>query len=156
MLYSFTFIADLQSSQAASRSWRLVDFALFAPLATLFFFEGAPWSYYLYALLPSVFWSRSLSHPATTAGLRLLRSPPTLVGAVATLAALELMVQGYHHRAVFAVLLLSMGLAWPLLALPATFKREHFKFLLCWAASCAFTSVFPALPVERGESVPLM
>jgi len=70
--------------------------------------------------------------------------------------ALQLLVRGYQRREVFAGLLALMGTLWPLVGMSEDFRRANVKLVVSWVLACGVLSVFPALPVEKGESLPVM
>lgn len=133
----------------------------FTLLSTKFMIEQAPPSYYLYALFPAVFFSSALSDPWPFVQLgRDLRAHASvgkvLGGIVVVVEALQTMVWGYSVRQVFAVLLLGMGIVWPVVGMDGAFLRREKKLVGAWGASCATLAVFPLLPVEKGESIATM
>lgn len=131
-------------------------FLAFSLIATKFFLERAPVTYYLYAFFPHAFWISTLINPWS---FRLLfqavrASPilPALLKFALGLATLQLIVVGYTTRVVYTGMLLLLG-AWPWLGTDQAFRTPNRLLLLGWTLSCVATSVYPALPVEKGESV---
>lgn len=135
-------------------------FATFGALATRFFFERAPPSYYLYAFFPAFFWSavlRDLSAFGRLYQSARARSPVELVGqAGLVVGALQLLVRGYQRREVFAGAVGLMGVLWPAFGMDSEFRRANSKLVGSWVLSCGVLGVFPLLPVEKGESLVVM
>lgn len=76
-----------------------------------------------------------------------------LGGLLAVVGSLQTMVWGYSVRQVFAVLLLGMGVGWPVLGMKRAFVEREWKLVGSWTVSCVILAVFPLLPVEKGESI---
>lgn len=132
----------------------------FAALASRFAVERAPISYYVYAAFPCFFWTTVLRDPwpfhlAFAAG-RARSTWAVAAGSVLVVGVLELMVVGYSSRIVFTGILLGMGALWPMLGMGQSFRRENVSLLAGWTFSCVVLAVFPALPVEKGESLSVM
>lgn len=66
------------------------------------------------------------------------------------------MVQGYSYRPVFSAIILGMGIIWPLMGMESEFRKGNKGLIAAWSAACAVLAIFPALPVEKGESLPVM
>lgn len=167
MVYSTNFVLQTHvfaphpsSAPSPSLLGPSLGLAAFVALATRFLIERAPLTYYLYALFPSFFWGSILYDPWA---LRLLlasarsRASARLAGGGALVVlTLELMVFGYMQRAVFAAIVAGMGLVWPLVGMDAGFRARHRKALGLWAVASVGLAVFPLLPVEKGESLPVV
>lgn len=159
MLYSTSFILRTHvfpSATTPSLFGPALVLAAFTALATRFVIERAPLTYYLYAAFPSFFWGSILADPSPLLAL-LARTTPRLVAATALVAlTLELMVYGYFRREVFAAIILGMGLVWPLVGTGRLFREGNRALLRVWAGACFVLAVFPLLPVEKGESLPVV
>ncbi len=135
-------------------------FATFVTLATRFFLEHAPPSYYLYAVFPAFFWSSVLRD--LSAFRKLYRSAKArsagglVVQAGLVVGVLQLLVRGYQRREVFAAALGLMGALWPAFGMGGEFQRANGRLVVGWILSCGVLGVFPMLPVEKGESLPVM
>lgn len=136
-----------------------------AVLYARFIVEKAPVTYYLYAAFPGYFWSSILRDP--WAFRALLSSKPgsaskisIILGSVPILLflliSLEAMVLGYFRRVVWTVGFVLLGTIWPLLGMPKQFRDENKALGGLWSMICIGTSVFTVLPVEKGESLPVM
>lgn len=137
----------------------------FILLAARFAVERAPVAYYLYAVFPAFFWhqvfrqagpliasvssegDQALRQGSNTTLSRLVRD------SVLVLVAIEAMAYGYSDRRAFAAIAYGMGMSWPTLMLPTSFKVKEEKLLQVWRAVMALVGVFPLLPVEKGESL---
>lgn len=75
---------------------------------------------------------------------------------MAVVGSLQTMVWGYSVRQVFAVLLVGMGLVWPIVGTESAFLRREKKLVAAWSGACVVLAVFPLLPVEKGESIAVM
>ncbi|KAK4054782.1 Glycosyl phosphatidyl inositol anchor synthesis [Microbotryomycetes sp. JL201] len=136
-----------------------LGFTAFAVLATRFYLEESPPSYYLYALFPCFFWSCILRDLTAFRHLRKSRQF-SVSGAIqvvlASMAVLQAMVFGYTSRRLFAYLLVGMAFLWPLFGMTTGFRKTHTPLIVCWIVSCLLLAVFPMLPVEKGESIPVI
>ncbi|KAL8286582.1 hypothetical protein RQP46_004599 [Phenoliferia psychrophenolica] len=167
MSYSTNFVLQThvfasQSPSPSSPSFLGPSLALasFAALATRFAIERAPITYYLYAFFPSFFWGSLLRDPWA---IRLLvtavkqhASPRLGVSAVLVGLTLELMVYGYMRREVFAAIVGGMGIVWPMVGMTGEFRSRNKSVLGVWAGACVVLAGFPLLPVEKGESLPVV
>ncbi|KAI8822461.1 Phosphatidylinositolglycan class N-domain-containing protein [Fimicolochytrium jonesii] len=128
-------------------------------LGTLLYQKESPLLYYIYAAFPIFFWSETIKQRAlvadSVAGLRSRGTTKSVAAIAAYALVLELLVYSYFRREVLAPSLWFLGLVWPW-TFPAGFRQKHFVLLVLWAGSCLATSVFPLLPVEKGDSVLLV
>lgn len=133
---------------------------LFTPLSIRFLIEKAPISYYLYAIFPCYFWSALASdvQPFSKlfASIRHRSFFRSFIYAVLVGTTLLFMVQGYSYRPVFSAIILGMGIIWPLLGMEGAFREESKGLVAAWSGACGVLAIFPALPVEKGESLPVM
>lgn len=166
MAYSADFVlrTHVFRSHSATSSPSLlgpaVAVASFTALATRFAIEHAPPTYYLYAAFPSFFFGSLLRDPWT---FRLVitrartYSPVRLaLNGFLAIATLEIMVYGYMQRAVFSAIIVGMGVVWPVMGMDAAFRAKNASLLAAWASVCLLLAVFPLLPVEKGESLPVV
>ncbi|KAM0793098.1 hypothetical protein ACM66B_000579 [Microbotryomycetes sp. NB124-2] len=147
------------STTASSTFVPALGLATFAALASRFFIEAAPPSYYVYALFPCFFWSSVLRDLTPFQHLRKSRQfsvAGAVKGIIGSAAVLQAMVFGYTSRQLFAYLLVGMALVWPLFGMSPGFRRAHFPLIISWTVSCLLLAVFPMLPVEKGESIPVI
>lgn len=138
----------------------VLGFSAFAALASRFAIERSPISYYVYAAFPCFFWTTVLRDPwpfhlAFAVG-RARSTWAIAAGSILVVGVLELMVAGYSTRLVFTGILLGMGVLWPMLGMERSFRGKNASLLIGWALSCVVLAVFPALPVEKGESLPVV
>ncbi|GAA6022972.1 hypothetical protein JCM10207_007734 [Rhodosporidiobolus poonsookiae] len=129
--------------------------------------EKAPWTYFGYTLFSGVLWNLVVENtdpflalikdapnaPPRTWRDRLAAAPPKLGSAALVLAALFGIGFGYTDRRAFAVIALGMGWAWPTLMLDAEWKEQNQGLRWGWTAAMSVLSVFPLLPVEKGEDL---
>ncbi|KAM0748161.1 PigN-domain-containing protein [Meredithblackwellia eburnea MCA 4105] len=173
ILYSISFILGRSSTPTTattiSRTSSLLHplplaiIVLTILLAVRFLLERAPWSYYLYLFFPSYFFlslttttttttsstSSSSSCPTTTSSQSHQIQPSTLLLPLTT----EIMLYGYFHREVFSLLLVGMGIGWPLLGMKTRFVRECKALIVGWVASTTLLAVFPLLRADRVEDL---
>lgn len=131
-----------------------------ALLSTSFYLalEHSPFTYYLYVSFPILFWRYvwklvSLHLDVIKAYCKYITRSSILMLA-AIFGCLEMIVIGYHHRAVF-------GVVFALLAIrPPYFQHENDKAYTFWSKSwrvaCALIMIFPFLPSEYGDSLILV
>jgi phosphatidylinositol glycan class N len=159
MLYSAVFVLQHYvalpgASMTASSAALYSASGVFAMLAGKFAKERAPIVYYLYAAFPCFFWGQVASARAQFKTASLTRRNVVFFAFV--LAAMELCVVGYFRRAAWSVGLVLIGVVWPLVAFSPEFMQQNRGAGAAWTVSCLITAVFPVLPVEKGESLPLM
>jgi phosphatidylinositol glycan class N len=136
---------------------------VFAATSLYFYLEHSPVTYYLYTLFPTYFWGQIIDDIDTIQDLvdwasNRPSSSPTRIWTtiVVTVMCLEFMVLGYFHRVAWTIGWLVIGVLWPFLALSSTFKEENATLIRAWSIASVFTSAFTVLPVEKGESLPVM
>ena len=133
-------------------------FSLFALVEIRFLIEQAPSTHHLYAIFPYCFWTSILRDPWS---FRLVYSAarksllPSLGKIFLTLLTLQLIVVAYTNRLVLTGMLIVLGIS-PWLTTDLIFRKNNRQLLQLWTASTLATSVFPALPVEKGESLSLI
>ncbi|KAI4198874.1 MAG: hypothetical protein LQ350_005023 [Teloschistes chrysophthalmus] len=138
--------------------------AVFAiALAGLLFYlwlRSAPYTYYLFAVFPVIFWEEvTQRRAALVSGLQLLlQQEPDTVGyssltlkALAFLGLLEALVLSYFHRSVYTICFIAAAF-WPTI-----YGREFIfcnKLLIAtWFVACQSMSVFTLLPVVKTENI---
>lgn len=135
---------------------------IFLAMSCWFYLERSPITYYLYVLFPSYFWGQIIDDLDTLQDLldltsnRYASSAGVWTTILTTVISLEFMVLGYFHRVAWTVGWIVMGILWPLLGVPTTFRRANRPLLSAWAGASLFTSVFTILPIEKGESLWVM
>ncbi|PLW56579.1 hypothetical protein PCANC_01536 [Puccinia coronata f. sp. avenae] len=136
---------------------------VFAATSLYFYLEHSPVTYYLYTLFPTYFWGQIIDDIDTIQDLvdwasNRPSSSPTRIWTtiVVTVMCLEFMVLGYFHRVAWTIGWLVIGVLWPFLALSSTFKEENATLIRAWSIASVFTSAFTVLPVEKGESLPVI
>ena len=117
---------------------------MFAILVAKFAVERASWTYYLYAASPCAFWS--IIVPVLRRSGRPTGSQLLTAGAI--LIALALQYIGYTQRWAWTVALLVLA------ARPWLRRTDGPRML--FSIACVATSIFPLLPVEKGESIPVI
>ena len=133
---------------------RLFLLATFLAIAAKFYQEEAPLAHYLYAAFPCYFWSRiiDLRHY-----LNFFRISSVTIGAcVILLFGLELCVLGYFQRVAWSIGLIALGTLWPLVEFSSDFRQANKSIGAAWSVACLMTAIFPILPVEKGECLPLL
>ncbi|SCZ90992.1 BZ3500_MvSof-1268-A1-R1_Chr1-3g02455 [Microbotryum saponariae] len=136
---------------------RVLGAIIFSILSTKFFIERSSATYYAYAAFPCYFWSSILSNRAPL--IRLFRSISPVraaTGLGATLIVVQMIAQAYLVREYLTYILVTIALAWPLLGMDRTFRRKEQRLVTAWAASCSLLSIFPQLPVEKGENLTIV
>lgn len=158
MLYSSLFIIEhyvsLKPSKPTSSKAPLLGLTVFSAISAKFLQERAPWTYYLYAAFPCFFWSRVLASRAYLKHFAVSKS--NALALFVLVAALELCVVGYFKRTAWSIGLILLGVAWPTLDFSDQFRQHNKGVGAAWTVSCLATAVFPILPVEKGESLPLL
>ncbi|EMC93337.1 hypothetical protein BAUCODRAFT_37024 [Baudoinia panamericana UAMH 10762] len=136
--------------------------AALVALYSFLFIQSSPFTYYLYAFFPALFWEEVfVRRKALSEGRKRLFSKLSQQDAwklafniAAYLGILEVMVQSYYHREIYTICYL-LGAAWP-----ATYGLDFLKDngLLCitWALSCVSMSVFTLLPAIKVETPSLI
>ena len=164
MAYSIDFVLkthvfpSYSSTSSPSLLGPSLALAIFAALATRFAVERAPFTYYLYALFPSVFWGSTLRDPwafrLLLAAAKKHASATLAINAALVALTLELMVYGYMQRMVFAAIMAGIGCVWPLVGMDRAFRASNRGVLRLFSAAQLVLAGFPLLPVEKGESLP--
>jgi len=161
------------SSHASFFSLTVTIFGIasFSAMFAYLTIESAPLMYYLYSIFPFAFWIFVLNHyglwmyfvRSVVAGKSPLSSSdqhpdqhhPSVIANIVTvigsLLVVQVVVYGFHHREIFAVCFWALA-AWGLFLekrLPAPLK-------LAWSAICIVCSIFPLVPVDRGDMTSLL
>nr|CCA17056.1 GPI ethanolamine phosphate transferase putative [Albugo laibachii Nc14] len=157
---SFGVLQIMQDIASKSDGKKMDTALLFALILTSFYLalEHSPFTYYLYVSFPMLFWRyvwKLVSLHWNVIKLHcgyMTRSSILMLGAI--FACLEMIVVGYHHRAVF-------GVVFALLAIrPPYYQSESDKAYTFWSriwrVSCALIMIFPFLPSEYGDSLVLV
>ncbi|KAL9584684.1 MAG: hypothetical protein Q9212_001967 [Teloschistes hypoglaucus] len=131
-----------------------------AGLLLYLWLRSAPYTYYLFAVFPVIFWEEVTQRRAALAsGLQLLlRNTPDSVGysnltlkALAFVGLLEALVLSYFHRSVYTICFIAAAF-WPTI-----YGREFVscnKLLIAtWFVACQSMSVFTLLPVVKTENI---
>lgn len=149
--------ARLPSSKPVNASAYFYGAAAWNIMAAIFILERAPWTYFLYAAFPSLFWSEVFRDPQPLLSVprAAVSSPSLLLGIVAVVGTLELAVLGYFHRQAWTAGFILLGCVAPLLSTPPSFRqvKANRQLAVAWALSCLVMSIFTLLPVEKGESL---
>ncbi|ETW77491.1 ATP exporter [Heterobasidion irregulare TC 32-1] len=125
----------------------------------LFALQKSAWTLYIYIVFPVYFWHRiieqtgelisfwrRLEHTTPLAGSKLA------IGGVLVVAALQSMVLGYTHRAIWSVGFVLIGIVWPAISWPKNMVSQNWRLYLSWASACVVTAIFPLLRVDPAES----
>ncbi|GAA5962065.1 hypothetical protein JCM3765_005508 [Sporobolomyces pararoseus] len=156
----------------------LISFIL---MTSRFILEKSPLTYSMYTFFAFYFWNTVLSDLSDSPFLKLYRrvfnnpSPNssssidvknkpilnTLIYGIFTILALECLASGYSNRKFFSLVSISMGWLWPFPSPPLesyTFSNsnDRGKLLWSWRISMSLLSIFPLLPVEKGENLKLI
>ncbi|KAI4101460.1 MAG: hypothetical protein L6R37_004935 [Teloschistes peruensis] len=131
-----------------------------AGLLLYLWLRSAPYTYYLFAVFPVIFWEEvTQRRAALVSGLQLLlRNTPDSVGysnltlkALAFVGLLEALVLSYFHRSVYTICFIAAAF-WPTI-----YGREFIscnKLLIAtWFVACQSMSVFTLLPVVKTENI---
>ncbi|KDE08226.1 hypothetical protein MVLG_01493 [Microbotryum lychnidis-dioicae p1A1 Lamole] len=136
---------------------RVLGATIFSILSAKFFIERSSATYYAYAAFPCYFWSSILSNRAPLIWLFRSISPArAATGLGATLIVVQMIAQAYLVREYLTYILIIIALAWPLLGMDRAFIRKEQRLVAAWAASCSLLSIFPQLPVEKGENLTII
>ncbi|ORX85434.1 PigN-domain-containing protein [Basidiobolus meristosporus CBS 931.73] len=129
----------------------------FLGLAYILFVQESPIMYYAYGVFPFFFWAEVVkklgvllgafanAHMAWYTGFGIL---------LAFVGTLELLAFSYFNRGVLSAFFV-LGAVWPLF-MPAKVRSEIRGTLFMWSIFCLCTAVFPSLPVEKGENIPVV
>ena len=137
---------------------QLAIFSIYALVEIRFLIEQAPNTHHLYAIFPYCFWTSILRDPwPFRLGFIAARKSilPSFVKLLLIVVMLQLIVVAYTNRIVLTGMLIVFGI-WPWLTTDFIFRKNNRSLLQLWTATTFATSVFPALPVEKGESLTLI
>ncbi len=148
------------AGRATAGQW--ICLPAFAILATKFLIERTPITYHLYAAFAAYLWARVIDERHVFAASfqlaggnfsAVLRIALALIG---TLLLLEFIVLGYLVRLAWTAGFLFIGIVWPLVAIPASFRRANVRTIALWTATCLITSVFTVSSLDKTESIPIL
>ncbi|KNC99152.1 hypothetical protein, variant [Spizellomyces punctatus DAOM BR117] len=129
--------------------------------AALLHRRQAPAFYYAYTAFPIFFWAEVFKQRAFIVSLLRTAQPSrttwikTLAGIALYVVGLELLVYSYFRRELLTVCLWLLGVLWPR-TMAKRVRSENSGLVWVWTAFCLGTSVFPLLPVEKGEDLSLV
>ncbi|KAL9598605.1 MAG: hypothetical protein Q9179_003858 [Wetmoreana sp. 5 TL-2023] len=136
-------------------------FAIFlAGLLLSLWLRNAPYTYYLYAVFPVVFWEEVIQRrSALVLGVQLLlQNSPKSEGRMslifktfAFIGLLEALVFSYFHRSVYTVCFVAAAF-WPMLY-GRDFVTRNKLLIATWFVACQSMSVFTLLPVVKIEDI---
>lgn len=121
----------------------------------LFAMEKSPMSYYFYVFFPILFFSIIAGHLKSMLGHGL--HGISLSQVILYLIGLELIVVGYIHRQVFSILFVALAV-WPWTITQAIKASTPIwnRSRGCWSIGCVSVAIFPLLPSEYGDDLPLV
>ncbi|KAI0270500.1 Phosphatidylinositolglycan class N-domain-containing protein [Gloeopeniophorella convolvens] len=155
-IVTFAYTGWIAFSAVVTPLWIPIVFNLTVPVLCIFFaIQRLPWTFHIYILFPVYFWQDVAMKIASSSTfqwrkLNAVWIARPLVGLILAVAALQSMVVGYTHRAIWSAGFVAIGLVWPLTSWPA----GHWRLLLPWSAVCLLTAVFPLLRVDPSEDLP--
>ncbi|CAL8580963.1 Glycosyl phosphatidyl inositol anchor synthesis [Xanthoria parietina] len=129
-------------------------------LLLLLWLRSAPYTYYLYASFPVIFWEEVLQRrSALASGVRLLlaHSPTSeqdgnlLLKGFAFVGLLEALVLSYFHRSVYTICFVAAAF-WPLVY-GRDFISRNKILIATWSLACLSMSGFTLLPVIKIENI---
>lgn len=134
-------------------------------LYSMFLYQRAPWTYYIYATLPVLFWEEVLARrQALAAGRKVLLGHINttsdwmllVIKFIASVGFLELLVISYFYREIYSVMYIG-AIIWPFLY-GSEFIQANKALIAQWAIGCLMMSVFtllPAIKIEDSKAVML-
>ncbi|KAK9766927.1 Glycosyl phosphatidyl inositol anchor synthesis [Basidiobolus ranarum] len=155
--HSFSSQGYQKSSRSANVMIQGIAVSGFIGLSYILFVQDSPILYYAYGVFPFFFWAEVFKKQ------RVLRniSPNnnlawyTVFGiGLAFVVTLELLAFSYFNRGVLSCFFV-LGATWPFF-MPHKVQTENRNTLIIWSVFCLCTAVFPSLPVEKGEDIPLV
>ncbi|KAI4278919.1 MAG: hypothetical protein L6R38_005134 [Xanthoria sp. 2 TBL-2021] len=129
-------------------------------LLLLLWLRSAPYTYYLYASFPVIFWEEVLQRrSALTSGVRLLLAHSStseqagnlLLKGFAFVGLLEALVLSYFHRSVYTICFVAAAF-WPLIYGRDFISRNNI-LIATWSTACVSMSGFTLLPVIKIENI---
>ncbi|KAL8854985.1 MAG: hypothetical protein Q9221_000181 [Calogaya cf. arnoldii] len=129
-------------------------------LLLLLWLRSAPYTYYLYASFPVIFWEEVLQRRAAlTSGARYLlahsssseQAANLLLKALAFFGLLEALVLSYFHRSVYTVCFVAAAF-WPIIY-GRDFISRNKILIATWSVACVSMSGFTLLPVIKIENI---
>lgn len=134
----------------------------FMAFALRFFLEDAPVTYYFYTAFPAYFWSRILDDSNTFQDVydwaysqNLTQSSPYKI-ILWSFISLECMVLGYFYRFYWTLGWIAIGVLWPAWGVSPAFRSRNQRLLRLWKLTTVVSGIFTLLPVEKGESLPVL
>ncbi|KAL8732040.1 MAG: hypothetical protein Q9166_002992 [cf. Caloplaca sp. 2 TL-2023] len=134
--------------------------AILSGLLLTLWLRSAPYTYYLYAMFPVVFWEEVLQRrSALISGIRLLlahsptsdRATNLFLKAFAFVGLLEALVLSYFHRSVYTLCFIAAAF-WPLIY-GRDFISHNTLLIATWFVACVSMSGFTLLPVIKFENI---
>ncbi|KAL8693040.1 MAG: hypothetical protein Q9218_002056 [Villophora microphyllina] len=131
-----------------------------AGLLLCLWLRTAPYTYYLFAVFPVIFWEEvTQRRSALITGLRLLLEhapdsvsyPKLILNAFAFVGLLEALVLSYFHRSVYTVCFIAAAF-WPTIY-GRQFTSQNILLIATWSVACQLMSVFTILPVVKIENI---
>ncbi|KAL9001520.1 MAG: hypothetical protein Q9169_000095 [Polycauliona sp. 2 TL-2023] len=126
----------------------------------LLWLRSAPYTYYLYAAFPVIFWEEVLQRRcALTTGIQLLlahsstseQTSNLLLKGFAFVGLLEALVLSYFHRSVYTICFIAAA-SWPLIY-GRDFVSRNTILISTWLIACLSMSGFTLLPVIKTENI---
>lgn len=165
ILYSINFLLsshpprNIPRTPQSSRLLQATTTLLSIGTLIRFVISRSPFTYYLYLAFAMYFWlllAEDISSLKYLFGSLLPRNT-LLVGLY--IGACQAMVHGYVRREIWTIGFLAIGIAWPICFSVNSRHGEKGKvgngLLALWAASCALTSSFTMLSVDRESDIRL-
>lgn len=174
-----------ERNDASLRPSRALLVRIFVPLSlgfTFLYLQRSPLMYYLYLLFPVMFWAwalgyiaptlRHMSHALGTPKKATAKPvPSSSFGAslpfttIFSFLIMQCAVVGYFYREVYFIALFGVAVwTWSGMTAPLSASRvsifgiyvSHSYLQILWWVACILVGVFPLVPLDFGESVPLV
>ncbi|KAL8919268.1 MAG: hypothetical protein Q9172_005052 [Xanthocarpia lactea] len=132
-------------------------------VSLLLWLRSAPYTYYLYALFPVIFWEEVLQRrSALTSGVKLLLAHSStseqagglFLKGFAFVGLLEALVLSYFHRSVYTICFVAAAF-WPLVY-GRDFISHNRTLIATWLVACLSMSAFTLLPVIKIENIDII
>ncbi|KAI4274124.1 MAG: hypothetical protein LQ337_004177 [Flavoplaca oasis] len=163
--YAFTTVIDLHVLQNKGTYNRNTATSALCGIvlsgtSLLLWLRSAPYTYYLYALFPVMFWEEVLQRrSALISGVRLLLAQSStskqagnlLLKGCAFVGLLEALVLSYFHRSVYTICFIAAAF-WPLIY-DREFISRNTVLISTWTVACLSMSGFTLLPVIKTENI---
>ncbi|KAI9089615.1 Phosphatidylinositolglycan class N-domain-containing protein [Phlyctochytrium arcticum] len=139
------------------RSLLKTSIACTVALTALLAYTGSPALYYAYTYFPIFFWTQVCKtapsfKPLLSSVVRSGSAQGLLFKVAAYVVTLEILVWTYFRREILSFALWGIAFIWPLLQRKG-FIKQNIWIVRIWMAFCFATSIFPLLPVEKGENL---